>query len=144
MLTTIYPCWDFSSCKGYLVGEFNGRLNNKAKVYVSNLMTKIHKSNKPSSEKITIKSPNQLFINEPSSMPNTPTSLKSVNYVEAYVSDDVIKKKANEDLYNKYLQEMPYPTPVYYIPFKVNLPAGQEVTVSGINDSLVELSIKLE
>lgn len=144
MLTTIYPCWDFSKCKGYLVGDFRGKVNSKAKVYVSNLMAKIKKSKTASSEKISIKSANELFINESNTMPKTPTTLTSVNYVEAYMSDDVIKKKANEDLYEKYVRELPYPTPVYYVPFTVELKAGKEVTVTGINDSLVELSIELE
>ena len=77
-------------------------------------------------------------------MPKIPTNLTSVNYVEAFVSDDVIKKKANEDLYEKYKKELPYPTPIYYIPFAVELKSGTEVTVCGMNGSLTSLCIELD
>ena len=34
MLTTINPCWEFEDCVGYLVDDFKGKVNSKAKVYV--------------------------------------------------------------------------------------------------------------
>lgn len=142
MITTIYPCWDFKECAGYFVGRFTGGFRSKVKVYVNSLMAKMPRSTEPIREKISVKSANQLFINE--SKPRTPTTLISVNYVEAYVSDDVIKKKANEDLYLKYLRELPWPTPIYYIPFTVILPAGHKVSIKGVNNSLVELYAELE
>lgn len=144
MITTINPCWDFKKCTGYLVGGFSGSFGSKMKVYVSSLMAKINRSNNVKKEKVRIKSANQIFINDSSSMPNTPTSLTSVNYVEATVDDDIVKKKANEDLYEKYLKELPYPTPIYYIPFQISLPAGHEVTITGLNESLVGLIASLE
>ena len=144
MLTTINPCWEFEDCVGYFVDDFTGKVNSKAKVYVSNLMAKIPKSKKPTSERVTINSINQICINDPSTMPKIPTNLTSVNYVEAFVSDDVIKKKANEDLYEKYKKELPYPTPIYYIPFEVELKTGTEVTVCGMNGSLTSLCIELD
>ena len=144
MLTTLNPCWDFKTCTGYLVGKFKGNFESKMKVYVSTLMAKIPRSNNVKKDKIRIKSANQMFINEASSMPNTPTVLTSINYVEVSVDDDIVKKKANEDLYEKYKKEMPYPTPIYYIPFTVELDPGHRVTINGLNDSLVGLCASLE
>ena len=139
MLTTIEPCWKFKSCTGYLVGDFKGSYSSPMKVYVSSLMAKIKRSNQPKKTKVTIKSPTELYINEPSTMPNTATKLTELNYIEVSVKDDIIKKKANEDLYDKFKQEGSYPKPIYYIPFDIELKAGHEVTISGWGDSLLGL-----
>lgn len=141
MLTTINPCWEFDDCNGYLVDDFKGKANDKAKVYVSNLMAKIKKSKKTTSERVIINSVNQICINDSSTLPKIPTKLTSVNYVEAYVSDSLIKKKANEDLYEKFKKESPYPTPMYYIPFEVEVKSGTEVYVSAVNSSLISLCV---
>lgn len=142
MLTTIEPCWEFESCTGYLVGDFKGSYFSPMKVYVSSLMAKIKRSKQPKKTKVTIKSPTELYINEPSTMPNTATKLTELNYIEVSVNDGIIKKKANEDLYDKFKQEGSYPKPIYYIPFTIELKAGHEVTISGWGDSLLGLQAK--
>lgn len=140
MLTTIEPCWKFKSCTGYLVGDFKGSYSSPMKVYISSLMAKIKRSKQPKKTKVTIKSPTELYINEPSTMPNTATKLTELNYIEVSVKDDIIKKKANEDLYDKFKQEGSYPKPIYYIPFDIELKAGHEVAISGWGDSLLGLT----
>ena len=139
MLTTIEPCWKFKSCTGYLVGDFKGSYSSPMKVYVSSLMAKIKRSKQPKKTKVTIKSPTELYINEPSTMPNTATKLTELNYIEVSVKDDIIKKKANEDLYDKFKQEKFYPKPIYYIPFDIELSAGHSVSISGWGNSLLGL-----
>ena len=139
MLTTIEPCWEFKTCTGYLVGDFKGSYFSPMKVYVSSIMAKIKRSLKPKKTKVTIKSPSELYLNEPSTMPNTSTRLIELNYIEVLVKDDIIKKKANEDLYDKFKQEKIYPKPIYYIPFDIELSAGHPVSISGWGNSLLGL-----
>jgi hypothetical protein len=144
MITTIEPNWEFEDCTGYLVGKFSGKSGDKAKVYVPNLMTKIDQSEKVKSSNITLKSANQVFINASSTRPKTSTKLTAINYIEAWVAESVIKKKSNEDLYEKYLKEMPYPTPMYYIPFEVELPAGEEVYLSDYNGDMTGIHVTVK
>ena len=139
MLTTIEPCWEFKTCTGYLVGDFKGSYFSPMKVYVSSIMAKIKRSLKPKKTKVTIKPPSELYLNEPSTMPNTSTRLIELNYIEVLVKDDIIKKKANEDLYDKFKQEKFYPKPIYYIPFDIELSAGHSVSISGWGNSLLGL-----
>lgn len=143
MLTTIEPCWEFKPCTGYLVGDFKGQYHSKMKVYVSSLMAKIKRSTNPKKTKLSIKSPGEIYINESSTIPNTATTLTELNYIEVSVKDDVIKKKANEDLYDKFVKELPYPTPMYYIPFDVELKKGHKVTISGWNNAILGLTAKV-
>jgi hypothetical protein len=71
--------------------------------------------------------------------PPLPSYATTFNFVEAYMEDDVIKKKANEDLYQKYLDELPYPTPIYYMPFTVELDKGTKVHIKSYNGNMSKL-----
>jgi hypothetical protein len=144
MLTTVEPNWEFEDCTGYLVGPFSGGTGSDAKVYAPNLMAKITRSTKVVKSTISLKSANQIFINTSTTRPKTATKVTSVNYINATVTESVVKKKSNEDLYEKYQSEMPYPTPIYYIPFEIELPAGEEIYLTDYNGDMTGLHVTVK
>ena len=125
MLTTIEPCWEFKSCTGYLVGDFKGSYSSPMKVYVSSLMAKIKRSKQPKKTKVTIKSPTELYINEPSTMPNTATKLTELNYIEVSVKDDIIKKNKNILGGAMYLLSVFESKNINYIKYKLRISFGR-------------------
>lgn len=154
MLTSIQPCWEFEECTGYIIYNnlegtgFKGHFRDTAWIYVADLMSEIgitedskgYLTFLPKYE--TVKVDSSIYINSKYTPP-VPTQVTTFNYVEAYVEDDVIKKKANEELYQKYLDELPYPKPIYYLPFSVELDKGTKVHVKSYNGNMSKLFISL-
>lgn len=144
MITTVNPNWEFEDCTGYLVGKFEGTTGDDTKIYAPNLMAKITRSKLVKSSTISLKSANQVFINATTTRPKTATKVTSINYVTAAMTESVVKKKANEDLYQKYLAELPNPTPIYYIPFNIELSAGEEIYIEDYNGDMTGLHVVVQ
>lgn len=142
MITRLNPNWEFKDCTGKIVETVSGGKGTKAKVYVASLMPKIKFSKGVSQRKEKIKTGKQILLNS-SNQPHTATSVTHVNYIVAPIANDITMEQANQELYEKYLASLPYPKPIYYIPFTMTLKAGRTVTVSSGNGDLLNIEINV-
>lgn len=140
MITSITPCFEFSDCIGYLVDGASGvREGSIGKVYVASLMSEIKRETRSSTQIEAIYSPNQIFIND-GEKPKSSNYVTKTNYIEARFESEPIMDKANQELYEEYIQSE-NPSPIYYIPFSASFSAGTEVYVSSMNEDITSLSI---
>lgn len=137
MISTITPNWEFSDCVGYMVEEFIGGKGDKAKLYVSSAMARMKQEKEEKETEVYLKPASEIFINK--NAPKLSEKIISVNYMEVAADGEIIKEKANDDMYKKFKREYPNPTPMYYLPFKISLDPGTAVTVCSDHKSLNDI-----
>lgn len=135
MISRLEPNFQFEDCQGTLVERKSGvGKGTKMKVYIPTVIPRVTPHNLISKRSEKVNSVRQIVISE--NPPVAATSVTNINYISLPVADDIRLEQANMELYKKYLRELPYPTPIYYIPFTMTLERGRKVTISFSNSDL--------